>query len=200
MSKGWRYIETMRRSLTNTAKVLHNRTMDKKKPKAKLTKKEKGFVTDYLATGNGTDAAMKNYKAKNRNTAGVIAHAKLRNVKIANVIQDALSDENLLAKHHQLLHAITLEKLKFDDNESDEVIKTLIENMDGYTLLHIVEYKNKDGEVYGKYAYVKAPDNTVQEKALDKAYKIKGSYAAEKKEIIGDGIIPVLVKFLDDKN
>ncbi len=170
------------------------------KKKTTLKKKDAGFVNDYLVTGNGTEAAMKNYGLKTKNSAGVVAHRKLRNAKIAKVIEDALSPDNLLKKHHQLLNAVVLEKMKFDTDDLNSEIEDVIAQMDGYKLIKIVEYKNKEGETYAKYAYVKAPDNTVQEKALDKAYKIKGSYAAEKREIVGDGIIPVLVKFLDDKN
>lgn len=55
----------------------------------KLTRKEQGFVNDYLDTGNATEAAARNYDVNNRNTAGVIGWENLRKPKIQAMIQDA---------------------------------------------------------------------------------------------------------------
>lgn len=48
-----------------------------------LTKKQKGFVKDYLETGNGVQSALKNYDTTDYATAGVIAVENLEkpNVK-----------------------------------------------------------------------------------------------------------------------
>lgn len=43
----------------------------------KLTKKQMGFVKDYIATGNGTQSALKNYDVNNANTARSIASENL---------------------------------------------------------------------------------------------------------------------------
>jgi len=91
-----------------------------------------------------------------------------------------LDDEKLAKKHDQLLNATALERMSFDEETSDEVIEEVIGKMSGYELLHIVENKGTNGAVLSKYAYVKAPDNVAQDKALDKAYKIKGTYAPDK--------------------
>lgn len=152
----------------------------------KLTKKEKGFVKDYINTGNGTQAILKNYNTKDEDVAGVMAVQNLGKLKIQEAILDKLGDDILEEKHSQLLNAISLEKIKFDERDSDEVIEHVIDQMQGYELLHIVENKTREGEVYEKYAYVKAPDNMTQDKALDKAYKIKGRYAPEKMAIPTD--------------
>ena len=65
----------------------------------KLTKKERGFVKDYIRTENGTQSVLNNYDTDDENTAGVIAHENLRKPKIQKAIQEALPDE-LLAKVH----------------------------------------------------------------------------------------------------
>jgi phage terminase small subunit len=104
----------------------------------KLTKKEKGFVHDYLKTGNGTKAALKNYNTTDENTAAAIASENLRKPKIENYIASLLPDDLLAEKHLALLN-------KEDENGNIDVMA------------------------------VKA--------GLDMGYKIKGSYAPEKKSL-----------------
>lgn len=106
-----------------------------------LTRKEKGFVKDYIETGNGTQSILKNYNIKSENpenVAGVMAHRELRKDKIKNAIAEALPDELLAEKHLELL------------NKTDE----------------------KGGI-----------DVPAVRAGLDMAYKIKGSYAPEKKKV-----------------
>lgn len=43
----------------------------------KLTKKQRGFVNDYVETENGTQSALKNYDTKDYKTASVIAAENL---------------------------------------------------------------------------------------------------------------------------
>ena len=114
-----------------------------------LTKKEKGFVRDYIKTGNGTKAVLNNYDTDDENVAGSMASQNLGKLKIQNAIKEALPDE-LLAKAH-------LEGL----NASKEV-------------------RNEDGEIV-----FEIPDFAVRHKYLDSAYKVKGSYEAEKIEHTG---------------
>jgi hypothetical protein len=145
--------------------------------KPKLTKKQRGFVTDYLATGNGTKAALAHYDVTKEHTAASIASENLRKPEIAETIKDALADERLTAKHDQLLEATVLERLNFDNRVTDEDIESVVSRLPGYELLHIIRDHKGDGSTY---CYVKAPDNMTQDKALDKAYKIKGTYAPER--------------------
>lgn len=152
--------------------------------KRKLSIKQQRFVRDVVATGEPTEAAARNYKVKNRITASVIASENLKKPYIADAIMRALDDETLAKKHEQLLHAATLEKLWFHEDDTEEDIKAVVAKMPGYELLHIVVKRGKRGRkdvVESVYAYVKGPDNVAQDKALDKAYKIKGTYAPEKK-------------------
>lgn len=154
----------------------------KPKTKIKLTRKQSKFVDEYVKTGNGTQSANKAYDVKNNKVASVIATENLAKPSIQSAIEEALPDELLEKKHLQLLEAINLEKLRFNEHDSDEMIEEVISQMPGYKLLHIVENKGTDGKVFDKYAYVKGPDNMTQDKALDKAYKLKGSYAPIKQD------------------
>ena len=58
-------------------------------PKGKrLTIKQKGFVRDYLETGNASEAAERNYNVANRTVAGAIGVENLQKP----LIQDALKN------------------------------------------------------------------------------------------------------------
>lgn len=153
--------------------------------KKKLTKKQRGFVKDYVATGNGTQAALANYDTEDPVTAAAIATENLNKPLISSAIEDALKDEDLAEKHKQLLNAVHLERLVFDSGTTDAEIIEVVSKMPGHELLNIVRrrtmiHENGDIKFTDVFAYVKAPDNVAQDKALDKAYKIKGSYAPEK--------------------
>jgi len=53
----------------------------------KLTKKQRGFVNDYVLNENGTEAALKNYDVKNEHTAAVIASENLTKPEIVEAIE-----------------------------------------------------------------------------------------------------------------
>lgn len=100
-----------------------------------------------------------------------------------------LGDTKLSKKHDQLLNAVSLERMNFSENDTDEDVEKVVAKMEGYKLLKIVNiYNSEKTEITGKYAYVKAPDNMTQEKALDKAYKLKGYYAPEKSQNVNVNI------------
>jgi hypothetical protein len=109
-----------------------------------LTKKEKGFVKDYIESGNGTEAVLNNYDTTSENTAASIASENLRKPKIQNAIKsiaESIPDEELIKVHTEGLQAVKMA------GENAEI------------------------------------DFAVRHKYLDSAYKLKGSYAAEKKDI-----------------
>lgn len=60
--------------------------MSKEKKPRKLTKKERGFVQDYVLTENGTQSALKNYDTENHKTASVIASENLGKPRIQAAI------------------------------------------------------------------------------------------------------------------
>lgn len=119
-----------------------------------LSKKEKGFIKDYLETGNGVQSALNNYDTEDYSTAGVIAHENLKKPKIIKAITELLPDDLLAEKHLKLLNKQQVLITKNEDGEAD-IIQT--------------------GEI----------DVQAVAKGLDMAYKLKGNYAPEKKEISG---------------
>jgi hypothetical protein len=144
--------------------------------KRKLTKKQCGFVKDYLETGNGTRAALKNYDTTDENTAAVIASENLRNPKIASVIEETLSDDKLAKAHEELLNQARFEYFVFPTKMDDKEIAEKVAAV-GVELIVI-----QPGEK-GKYAFFKTIDAAARKSALDMAYKLKGTYAPEKKLI-----------------
>ena len=76
----------------------------RKNKKVRLTKKERGFVRDYLATGNGTKAALQNYDTTSQNVASNIASVNLTKPRILNAIAEALPDDLLAERHLELLN------------------------------------------------------------------------------------------------
>jgi len=124
----------------------------------KLTRKQKGFVKDYIETGNGVKSALNNYDTDDYNTAHAIASENLQKPAIVKSIQEALPDE-LLAQVH-------LEGLSATKRSGTGGMKIGI---------------GADGQVndFG-HTEIDEPDFAVRHKYLDSAYKLKGSYAAEK--------------------
>lgn len=56
--------------------------------KGVLTRKQKGFAIDYLETGNGTQAARKNYNVANDKVASVIAAENLAKPSIRAFLEE----------------------------------------------------------------------------------------------------------------
>ncbi len=83
--------------------------MEKKTtPLQKLTKKQRGFVKDYIKTGNGVQSAMKNYDTDDYSTAGSIAVENLQKPAIQNAIMsiaERISDDDLVRVHNEGLNA-----------------------------------------------------------------------------------------------
>lgn len=76
----------------------------------RLSKKEKGFVKDFVKTGNGTKSALNNYNTGSENVAASIASENLRKPKIQNAIKsiaESIPDSLLIKKHLELLNATT---------------------------------------------------------------------------------------------
>lgn len=121
-----------------------------------LTKKEKGFVKDYIDTGNGTQAALNNYDTESENTAAVIAYDNLRKPKIQNAIKsiaEQIPDELLVEKHLALLNK---EEVIYKNNNATKKIEAVGRDI--------------DAQAVGK--------------GLEMAYRLKGSYAPEKTQTL----------------
>lgn len=139
-----------------------------KKPR-KLSRKQKGFIKDYIETGNGTEAALKNYDTDDRKVAQSIASENLSKP----IIQDALPDDFLANKHLELFDQKRIDYFVFPKNMKDEEI---IEHVASVGIKVIsVRLTEK-----GKMAFYAIPDAQALKGALDMGFKIKGKYAAEK--------------------
>lgn len=97
-----------------------------------------------------------------------------------------LDEASLTRKHRELLNSRDLRQMMFDPQITDFEIEEIILAA-GCTLLKIalveVEYTTKKGEVKTfekKCCFYSAPNALAQDRALDKAYKLRGSYAPEK--------------------
>lgn len=144
-----------------------------------LTKKDKIFVKEVIKNGNKTLAAKKAYGIEDDNYAGVKANRLIRNDKIQTVIAryaDRFSDDMLAAKHNELLNQKQVAYFVFPKRMKDEEIEEKV-NSAGFNLI-VIRFGEK-----GKYAFYSTNDSNAQKSALDMAYKIKGSYAPEKKSI-----------------
>ncbi len=156
-----------------------------KKPRTRMTLKQKGFVKDYIKTkGNGTLAAKKNYNVKSDDVAKSIASENLTKPNVQKALANAFSDELLAEKHNQLLQASTLQRIFFDPSMSDDEIREVIAELPGHKLLSIEHFtpNKKTGYRPDTLALVRTPENFTQGTALRDAYKLKGSYPKEDKD------------------
>lgn len=70
----------------------------------KLTKKQKGFVKDYVKTDNATEAIVNNYDVKDRIVAKSMGSENLAKPYIKKAIAERLPDDLLEEKHLALLN------------------------------------------------------------------------------------------------
>jgi len=140
----------------------------------KLTKQDIKFVEEFVETGNKTQSALKAYKYKNENTAGVMALEKLRNPKIKNAIQtlaDRIPDDKL---HEVMMEGLEATKPQGVGGMAMNISKNGIDSV-GHTDMFI-------------------PDYATRHKYLDTALKLKGAYEEENTK--PPMFIPVLVQFI----
>jgi len=138
-----------------------------------LTKKQKGFVKDYIKTGNGTDSVKKNYDVASDQTARAMAYENLTKPHIVKSIQDSLPDDLLAEHHNKLFKQVQTSYFTFPKSMSDEEIIEHV-NANGIDVITVRESDK------GKLAFYTIPDANAIKNGLDMAYKLKGSYAAEK--------------------
>ncbi len=140
-----------------------------------LTKKQRGFVKDYLETGNGSLAAKRNYEVKNDTTAAVIASENLIKPNIVRVLDEVLSEDKLAEVHRGLLEQNRIDYFVFPKYMEDEEIVEHVEDATGIKVLNVRETEK------GKMAFYVTSDAMARSKALEMGYKIKGTFAPEKK-------------------
>jgi len=115
-----------------------------------LTRKQKGFVKDYVRTGIGVTSVLNNYDKMKYNTANAVAVENLQKPSI--------------------IAAIAVEQKTLADRIPDDLIERV--HLEG------LEAGREVSDIEGNRQTI--PDYAVRHKYLDSAYKLKGSYAAEK--------------------
>ncbi len=161
-----------------------------------LTKKQQGFVKDYVETGNGTQAALKNYDTDSPNVANQIALDNLRKPTVIEAIKGIaqhLDEETLAANHKKLFEQVRVEYFVFPKTMEDEEIVAHVKAAG----IDVITIRPSDK---GKMAFYSIPDSNAIKSGLDMAYKIKGTYAAESSTINIGKIEAILVKFIDGKD
>lgn len=123
----------------------------------KLTKKQRGFVKDYVESGNGTQAALKNYDVKDEHVAAVIASENLIKPEIVKSIQEALPNELLAQVHLEGLHATR--SVLFADGDG-------INDVPDYAVRH--KYLDSAYKIKGTYAPEKHVSLVAQVGASDR--------------------------------
>jgi len=114
----------------------------------KLTKKQRGFVKDYVRTENGLQSALKNYDIESKENADIIAGGiAVDNLKKPYIIE-AIETERKSLKQALIDKGITEETL------ADKVGELL-------------EAKKDDGK----------PDYQALDKGINHAVRIRGDYA-----------------------
>lgn len=144
----------------------------KKKGQKRISKAQKGFVKDFVKTGNATEAAQRNYKVKNRNVARSIGNenltkpAILKEIKsIAKEIPDAL----LVETHLDLLKAKEVQRFIFPTRIKDDEIIDMVADA-GFKVITIRP------SPIGKMAFYSQANSRARKDGLELAYKLKGSF------------------------
>lgn len=143
--------------------------------KPKLTKKQRGFVRDYLATGSGQEAALKNYNLGKLggkdagNSARAIASENLTKPNVIEAIEKALSNDFLADKHKELFEQKKVDYFVFPKSMPDEEIIGHVKSSG----IEVITVRTTEK---GKLAFYSLPDSQAIKGGLEMAYKIKGVF------------------------
>ena len=155
--------------------------------------------TNPITYLNKTEAAIQaGYLAKSRESFNSIGHENFSLLadKIEKWLENsALSHSALKLKHSQLLetHKTVFQKIKGKVNGEDLPEGAVI-------IAQGVKYMNDGDDAYDDgdtLLAINVADPEVQRKTLDMAYKIKGLYAPEKRELFGKDGGPITTKMTD---
>lgn len=172
--------------------------MNEKKHKSPSTplsvkNRHKVVLKEMLANGGRAKPALKKAgysKAIQKNPKKV-----LETKSFLELLDEEMPHDYVTKKHKQLMEAKVLLQLHFPEDADRTEIKETIE-LSGGKLVRVVvsevTYPGKAGKdditVTKQIAYYTVPNTIAQDKALDKVYKIRGSYAAEKKDVNVKGL------------
>lgn len=136
-----------------------------------LSKQDQDFVKEFALTGNKTKSAQKAYGIEDENYANVKAQRLIRKDTINTAITEVKTS---------LADRVSIDKLEQVLNEGLEAYKTTKVSEGGQETIE--------------------PDFAVRHKYLDTALKIKGEYETDEDKKSINILMPVLVKFLTNKD
>lgn len=98
------------------------------------------------------------------------------------LLDEMIPNDMVVETQKILLKAVKIETFKFPIYLSDEEIRDAVEDIEGHKLRKV--FRNEQKGVATAIVWVR--DGIINDKALDKVYKLRGQYAAEKHEITGN--------------
>lgn len=137
------------------------------------TAKQK-LVAQKVAKGASVSSAMR--EVGYSKTTAQHPSKVTRSKGFKELLEKYLPESKLLDHHDKLLNLKQLNYFSFSKDMPDEEIKSHL-NANGIDVVNI-RYTDK-----GKLAFYSMDDANAKKGALDMAYKLKGSYAAEKHEL-----------------
>lgn len=151
----------------------------------KLTRKQKIFVDEFVATGVGAKAAKKAYDIdpKDNHMAAVIAAENLTKPDIQEAVSEILTREAVDKAHQSLIDAVRLDYFVFSKKMSDEEIT---EHMKSQGIV-VVNIRESDK---GKLAFYSIPDGASRGKGVELYHKLHGTFAPEKKLTLNIDLTP----------
>lgn len=144
---------------------------------ALLTQNDKEFIKAFVKTGNRTKAARKAYAKDANDNYNALAQRGfyyLQKPKIKQGIAQVLDDDFLAAAHAQLFNQVRVEYFVFPKRMDDDEIIAHVESVG----IKVITIRESDK---GKMAFYSLPDAQAIKGALEMAFKIKGTYAPEKR-------------------
>ena len=137
--------------------------MRERRDERELTPRQRKWLSVFMQTGNATEAAMQAYDCANRHSARQIGYTTRK--ALCGRLNDAMDEAGL----------------------SDAVLlKTLKEGLEAVEVVTA----SHEGQIQDERAF---PDFVARHRYLDMAFRLKGSYPAEKRQLAGPDGGPVQV-------
>lgn len=155
------------------------------------TEKQKLAAEKIVENGGNVSKTMKEvgYSPETAKTPKTLTQSK----GWKQLMKKHLSDKVLAKKHNELLNARRIEHLVFPVKTKEKDIKKLLASV------NCTVKKIQHGET-AKHVWFWARDNLALKNGLDMAYKLKGKYAPEKKDISLKNPISILLKSIQNEN
>ena len=145
--------------------------------KPKLTKKQRGFVKDYLKTGNATEAARNNYNVTTDGSARAVGSETLALPNVKSTIAELLSDDDLARVHQEGLAATAVRFTPEGEQIEVPDYSTRHKYLDsGYKIKKLYGSETPDAPRVVNYNFINMPK--VQEKVRTFEEQIKAELEA----------------------